>query len=403
MLFYSAVDLAKSISDEAILTEARDALVLELLRAGSFADALSYIDGVAELQRSQSHVTQSLLHQFASQAQLTEHVRHYELQVQDACSRGDRATQASMTTRLADACADLLLFQAAVDHMAAACSLYEELGDPSSVLTCSLKLARLFMEQGACPSAIQRLKSVVQHSTDIMKRASVIGRVCPFKIFELCEAYSLLCCCEADAGLIDDALCSGKAGLVVAVEHADMAAESVMLISLANVYLQTGVLSLALEHSARALVCASQNVATSSLSFKALLLSSRISWELGDSDACLRHLNDARDLVRIGALNSEEPLFLCEYARILRKRGQPAEALDHLRRAAAGAKLSAKPNPRLACLIAVQTAKLHAANGMLVTSTIFMNSYTYMHTYIYMHTHTHTHTHTYTHTHTLLR
>ena len=84
---------------------------------------------------------------------------------------------------------------------------------------------------------------------------------------------------------------------------------------------------------------------------------------MGDSDSCLRHLNDARDLVRIGSLGVDEPLVLCEYAKVLRKRGQPAEALDYLRRAATNARHSAKPSLRLTCLVALQIAKLHASNG----------------------------------------
>jgi tetratricopeptide (TPR) repeat protein len=255
------------------------------------------------------------------------------------------------------------MFQPAAGHMRAACALYEQLGDPSAVLTCSLKLARLLADQGALHDSIQHLKAVVLHSNDLIQRADVIGRACPFKIIDLCEAYALMCTCESQAGLIEDALSSGKTGLVIAIEHADVAAESTILSSLASVYLQIGVLPVALEHSARALVCASQSVATSTFSVRALLLNSRICWALGDSDACVRHLNDARDLVRIGSLGPDEPLVLCEYAKILKKRGQPLEALDYLRRAAAAAKHSATPNPRLTCTVAIQTAKLHAASG----------------------------------------
>jgi tetratricopeptide (TPR) repeat protein len=363
MMLYVAVDLAKSVGDEAILTEAKDALALQLLKTGSFTDAVGIIDGVAELQRSQANVTQSLLSQFTSHAQLTEQYHHLEIQSRDASARADRVTQASTLTHLADTCASLQMLHAAVTHMRAACALYEDAGNPSAVLTCSLKLARLLIEQGALYDAIEHLKTIVQHSKDLIQRASVIGRACPFKIFDLCEAYALMCSCESEVGLIDDALASGKAGLVIAVEYSDVGAESTILSSLAALYLQIGILPVALEHSSRALVCASQSVATSSFSVKALLLNSRISWAMGDSDACVRYLNDARDLVRIGSLFSDEPLVLCEYAKILRKRGQPADALDYLRRAAAAAKHSATPNHRLACIVALQTAKLHASNG----------------------------------------
>jgi tetratricopeptide (TPR) repeat protein len=367
MLLYVAVDLAKSVGDEAILTEAKDALALQLLKTGSVTDALGIIDGIAELQRSQAHVTQSLLSQFSSHAHLTEQYHQLEIQSREACALGDRVTQASTLTNLADTCASLQMLHAAVNHMRAACALYEQVGNPSAVLVCSLKLARLLIEQGALDDAIEHLKNVVQHSADLIQRASVIGRSCPFKILDLCEAYALMCSCESQVGRIDAALASGKAGLVIAVEHSDVAGESTVLTSLASLYFQIGMLPLALEHSARALVCASQSVATSSLSVKALLLNSRISWALGDSDACVRHLNDARDLVRIGSLGSDEPLVLCEYAKIFRKRGQPADALDHLRRAAAAAKHSSTPSPRLTCLVAIQTAKLHTSNGTFAT------------------------------------
>jgi tetratricopeptide (TPR) repeat protein len=363
MMLYMALDLAKSVGEEDILTEAKDALALQLLKTGSVTDALGMIDGVAELQRSQSHVTQSLLSQFSSQAQLTDQSQQLQLRIREASARGDRPTEASLLVLLADTCAGLHMFQQAVGHLRAACAIYEQLGDPSAVLTCSLKLARLQTDQGAVHEAIQHLKVVVQHSSDLIQRADVIGRACPFKTIDLCEAYALMCSCQSQVGLIDDALNSGKTGLVFAIEHADVAAESTVLSSLASLYLQIGVLPVALEHSARALVCASQSVATSSFSVRALLLNSRINWALGDSDACIRHLNDARDLVRIGSLGSDEPLVLCEYAKILRKRGQPLEALDYLRRAAAAAKHSATPNPRLTCLVAIQTAKLHASNG----------------------------------------
>jgi tetratricopeptide (TPR) repeat protein len=363
MMLYVALDLAKSVGDESILVEAKDALALQLLKTGSFNDALGIIDGVAELQRSQSHVTQSLLSQFSSHGQLTDQFHQLQIQIREATARGDRVTQASLLTSLAHACTGLHMFQPAAGHMRAACALYEQLGDPSAVLTCSLKLARLLADQGALHDSIQHLKAVVLHSNDLIQRADVIGRACPFKIIDLCEAYALMCTCESQAGLIEDALSSGKTGLVIAIEHADVAAESTILSSLASVYLQIGVLPVALEHSARALVCASQSVATSTFSVRALLLNSRICWALGDSDACVRHLNDARDLVRIGSLGPDEPLVLCEYAKILKKRGQPLEALDYLRRAAAAAKHSATPNPRLTCTVAIQTAKLHAASG----------------------------------------
>ena len=363
MLLYVAVDLAKSVGDEAIITEAKDALALQLLRTGSFTDALGFIDGVAELQRSQSPITQSLLSQFTTHAQMTDQYHQYEIQLREASARGDRVAEALILTRLADACASLQMLQTAADHVRAACALYEQMGDPSAVLSCSLKLARFLMDQGALQDTIQHLKVVVQHSADLIQRANVIGRACPFKVIDLCEAYALMCSCESQVGRIDDAVNSGKTGLMIAVEHADIAAESTVLTSLASLYLQIGVLPVALEHCARALVCASQSVATSSLSVKALLLNSRIYWAIGDSEASMRHLNDARDLVRIGSLGCDEPLVLCEYAKALRKRGQPAEALDVLRRAAAAAKHSAEPSPRLACIVGIQTAKLHASNG----------------------------------------
>ena len=363
MLLYMAVDLAKTVGDESVLMEAKDALALQLLKTGSVTDALGIIDGVAELQRSQSHVTQSLLSQFSSHAQLTDLSHQLEVQAQAALAHGDRVTQASTLVNLADTCTSLHMLQDAAGHLRTACALYEQLGDPAEVLTSSLKLARLLMDQGLLQEVLSHLKPIVQHSADLIQRASVIGRACPFKIIDLCESFALLCTCESELGLIAEALSSGKTGLVIAVEHADVAAESVVLSSLAGVYLQIGVLNVALEHSARALVCASQSVTTSSHSVKALLLSSRISWVMGDSDSCLRHLNDARDLVRIGSLAADEPLVLCEYAKVLRKRGQPAEALDYLRRAATIARHSAKPSLRLTCLVALQVAKLHASNG----------------------------------------